>query len=134
MRVKELKQFLNNVPDDTEIFIRCQLHEKVPMGVKEYTPVASITPHLNDTKHEIIFNADKLIRLTAYQPEETDLVMCESCVRASRIFTCSKRDRDCDTCKATCDCKLCGHFNITEAEPFSNKPKYERNLNFQKNN
>lgn len=126
MRAKELKAFLNKLPDDTEILIRCQVHEHPSMGVKETVGIASVTPQLNGTVHQIMFNADKAIRMVSFQPQPTDLVSCKTCVRASRILACQKRERMCEECKATCECKDCGHFNIDSMEPYSNRPKYER--------
>lgn len=126
MRAKELKQFLNKLPDDTEILIRCQVHEHPPMGAKETVGVASITPMLSETKHQIMFNPERLVRMTSYQPMPTDMVMCTDCVRANRIATCQKRGRACEECNATCECKNCGHFNCDVEEPYSNRPNYER--------
>lgn len=126
MRAKELKQFLSKLPDDTEILIRCQVHERPPMGAKETVNVASITPHFNDTTHQIVFNPERLTRLTSFQPNPTDLVVCTDCVRAARIAVCQKRGRVCEECKATCECKECGHFNIEMDEPFQVRPHYEK--------
>ena len=126
MRAKELKAFLNKLPDDTEILIRCQVHEHPPMCAKETVEIESVTPQLNDTVHRIMFNANKAIRVTSFQPNPTDLVSCKECVRANRILTCQKKERSCEDCKATCECKDCGHYNVDSMEPFSNRPKYER--------
>lgn len=128
MRAKELKNFLNNIPDDTQLFIRCQLHEDTPANALEMVPVISITPHLNTNDRQVIFNADKVIRLAAYQPHPADLVSCETCVNATRISTCIKKGRDCDSCRATCKCKDCGHSNIGLEEVYEKKPNYERNV------
>jgi hypothetical protein len=128
MRAKEFKKFLNNIPDDTEILIRCQLHEDSPPGLKETVKVVSITPQLNDYKRQVILNAEKVVRLAAYLPHPADLVSCETCTNASRISTCVKKGRDCDACRATCNCKDCGHHNIGIAEPYERKPNYEKNV------
>ena len=76
MRAKELKQFLNKLPDDTEILIRCQVHEHPAMGAKETVGVASITPLLSETRHQIMFNPEKIVRMASFQPLPTDMVCC----------------------------------------------------------
>ena len=126
MRAKELKQFLNKLPDDTEILIRCQVHEHPAMGAKETVGVASITPMLSETRHQIRFNPEKIVRIASFQPLPTDMVCCTECVRAARIATCQKRGRVCEECRATCECKDCGHFNTETEEPYSIRPRFER--------
>lgn len=128
MRAKELKNLLNNIPDDTQIFIRCQLHEDTPNNATETIPVISVTPHINDYDRYIIFNAEKVVRLAAFMPHPADFVSCKTCVNASRISTCAKKGRDCTNCRATCKCKDCGNTNIGLEEPFEKKPNYERNV------
>lgn len=128
MRAKELRNLLNNIPDDTQILIRCQVHESTADNATEMVSVVSITPHLNDFNRYIIFNPEKNVRLAAFMPHPTDLVSCKTCVNASRVSTCAKKGRDCDSCRATCKCKDCGHSNIGVEEPFELKPNYERNV------
>ena len=129
MRAKELKRFLANIPDDTEILIRCQNHERPPMGSKETISIVSVTPILNDYVHQVVLNPEKSTRLSAWTPDLTEFVSCEDCVRASRIKTCAKRGRVCETCSAVCDCKDCFHSDIAIPKPYSEKCKFERNLN-----
>lgn len=126
MRAKELKEFLNKVPDDTEILIRCQVHERPPMGAKETISIASLTPNFGENIHQIMFNPERLTRLMSFQPNPTDMVVCKDCVRAARIFVCQKRGKVCEECKATCECKQCGHFNIEMEEPFQVRPNFEK--------
>jgi len=126
MRAKELKEFLAKVPDDTEILIRCQNHERPPMGTKETVEISSITPTINNYTHKVMFNPSKTVRLMAWCPDLTDFVSCDECVRCARIKACVKKGRQCEGCTAVCECKNCGHYDITSAKPFSEKPKFER--------
>lgn len=126
MRAKELKNFLANIPDDTEILIRCQTHERPPAGTKESVGIASLTPTINDVKHQVVFNSDKNLRTMTWTPELTDMVVCEDCVRCSRIKTCTKRGRHCEGCTAVCECKNCGYLDTDTPKPYSQRPKFEK--------
>ena len=125
MRAKELKNFLERVPEDTEILLRCQCHELSPAGAKETIGITSITPHINGVEHQIMLNADRPIRLCSLMPDANTLVSCLSCVRGSRIKVCKQRNKICEECDAVCDCKVCNNYNIDSRLPFSTRPKYE---------
>ena len=125
MRAKELKNFLNKIPDDTEILLRCQNHEIVSASVKETVGIVSVTPHINEVTHQVILNADKSIRLCSFMPDLSTLVVCDNCVRGDRIKACKQRGKACEDCQAVCDCKNCNNYNIDVPQPFSIRNKYE---------
>jgi hypothetical protein len=126
MRVKELKNLLNQIPDETEVLLRCQLHEKAGTGVNETTSIVSVTPNIGTDNKYIILNPDRGVRLCAFMPQDTAIVSCATCVRRQRIEICKTRGKKCSECLAVCECKSCGNENIEKEDVFANKPKYER--------
>jgi hypothetical protein len=126
MRVKELKNLLERLPEDTEILIRCQNHERPVTGSRETVDIVSVTPNIGETKKYLMFNPSRAVRLYTYVPQPTDMVSCMSCTRKKRIETCVKRGKICEECTANCECKNCGHFNIDQEDVFAHKPNYEK--------
>ncbi len=129
MRAKELRNLLENIPDETEILLRCQNHEHPSLGAKETIGILSVTPNLNESHKVVVFNPGRPVRLVSYMPQPTDLVSCMTCMKRRRIETCVKNNRICENCTATCECKGCGHFNIDMDDMFANKPHYEKDPN-----
>lgn len=129
MRVKELKNLLDKMPEDTEVVFRCQLHEITSIGVKETIPIMSAMPVLTSSNKMLILNPEKPVRLDILIPLPTDLVKCTTCTKRNRLQTCIKRGRSCDECQANCDCKNCGHNNMEDEVSFVNRPHYEKDHN-----
>lgn len=127
MKVKELRNLLNKLPDDTEVYLRCQTHERPRQNTREVVSIASVTNNIGMTEKFIMFNAERAVRLTSFLPQDSEVVNCRTCVRKQRIDICKSRNKMCDTCEAVCECKLCGNQNVEDDDYFSNKPKYERN-------
>lgn len=129
MRVKELKNLLNQIPDETEVLLRCQTHEKVGPRVNETETIMSITPNIGETEKYILLNTTRAVRLATFLPQDTAMVNCKTCVRKQRIEICKSRNKSCAECLAVCECKQCGNQDIECDDIFANKPKYEKNLN-----
>lgn len=125
MRAKELKNFLMNVPDDTEILLRCQEHERVSIGKKEEIGIKSVTPTINDYKHIIVLNPERTVRLANWLPEQTEPVLCKDCSNGTRMHTCTEKGKFCSTCMAVCRCKECGYTDTNVPKPFSQRPNFE---------
>lgn len=130
MRVKELKNFLNKMPDEAEIVLRCQNHETVRTGVREVTEILSVSQNIGQTDKYIIFNPKRAVRLSSFLPRDTEMVNCKSCIKRKRIEICKERGKMCADCAAVCECKNCGNLDIENDDTFSNKPNYERDSKF----
>lgn len=128
MKVRELRNLLNKMPDETDVLLRCQTHEKSRSGARETTEIVSVTPNLGEEEKYIILNTDRAVRLSTFMPEDNTKVSCMTCVRRQRIEICKSRGKQCADCMAVCECKKCGNENIKDEDIFENKPKYEKRL------
>ena len=125
LRVKELKNLLNKMPDDAEIAVRAKMHKPNGIDRAEYAYVASATVIINPVEQKVILNPVRELKAKTWQPERNEMVECDLCKMGSRVKLCKSKDKLCSYCEVTCNCKLCDTTNIDIALPYYKRPMWE---------
>ena len=128
MRIKEFKNIIDKMPDDTEIVVRALLHEPNKITKDDTVTIESFNIVSNDMNSVIILNPIRKLRGMTWRPEDRTLVLCENCVSYPKISNCKKKDNDCFECNTPCRCRLCNTEDIKEELMFSKRPMWEKKI------